>query len=266
MGRRCGRRTDEFATVGYKEGDNPAMSCGRYASPQCLAPFCARGAKNPYDKIPTMRRKVLIVLLMVGLAGCALPITWKTSTSAPSGTVLFEDNFSSPTTGWERVKYAEGIMDYDGGSYHMQVNTSQVDFWSTPHKDFHDVKIEVDAGKLGGPDENRAGLICRSDGRSYYFFLISSDGYYALGLYRDQQALLFGASAMQYSNEIKTGAAINHLGIECSGPDLAGFVNGVRVASAEDHTLTHGDVGLLAGAFEQPGVDIVFDNFAVIQP
>jgi len=30
--------------------------------------------------------------------------------------------------------------------------------------------------------------------------------------------------------------------------------------------LTHGDFGLLAGTFSQPGVDVVFDNFIVTKP
>ncbi|NJN80226.1 MAG: hypothetical protein HC797_07025, partial [Anaerolineales bacterium] len=44
------------------------------------------------------------------------------------------------------------------------------------------------------------------------------------------------------------------------------YVNGFQVAQAQDSTLTSGDVGILAGTFDTPGVDIVFDNFVVLQP
>jgi hypothetical protein len=121
-------------------------------------------------------------------------------------------------------------------------------------------------GKLAGPDENRIGLICRSDGVSYYFFIIGSDGYYGLGLYKDHQATLLGQSAMQSSKDIKTGAAINHLRLDCSGSSLAAYANGVALAQAQDTSLQHGDVGLLAGTFNQAGVDVVFDNFAALKP
>ncbi len=157
-------------------------------------------------------------------------------------------------------------MDYDGGGYRILVNTLQANFWSTPHKDFADVRLEVDAGKLAGPDRNRIGLICRSDGSSYYFFIIGSDGYYGLGLYKDKQATLLGQAAMQPSTEIKTGAAVNHLRLDCTGNSLSAYVNGVGLSQVQDTTLRHGDVGLLAGTFDQPGVDVVFDNFAVLQP
>ena len=100
-----------------------------------------------------MRSWLIMCLTTVLIFGCALP-SLATPTSLPaSGTLLFKDDFSSPASGWDHTKYAEGIMDYDGGGYRMLVNSLDVNFWSTPHKDFTDARIEVDAGKLGGPDE-----------------------------------------------------------------------------------------------------------------
>lgn len=157
-------------------------------------------------------------------------------------------------------------MDYDGGGYRILVNGRELNFWSTPHKDFANVRIEVDAGKLGGPDENRVGLICRATGEDYYFFIISSDGYYGLGIFKDGKAALLGQAAMQVNAAITKGTAVNHVRFDCNGTELAGYVNGVHVADAKDATLTRGNVGVLAGTFDQPGADIVFDNFIVLQP
>ncbi len=157
-------------------------------------------------------------------------------------------------------------MDYYSGSYRMLVNARQVNFWTSPHKDYTDVRIEVDAGKLGGPDENRIGLICRSNGKDYYFFLISSDGYYGIGIFTKGQAALLGQSQMQYSDKIKIGTNVNHLRADCSGDTLTLYANGFQLAQVHDPNFTHGDVGLLAGTFDQPGVDIVFDNFVVAKP
>jgi len=161
---------------------------------------------------------------------------------------------------------AEGTMDYDGGGYRMLVNALNTNFWSTPHKDFTDVRMEVDAGKLGGPDENRIGLICRFSGGDYYFFLISSDGFYGIGIFKGGQAILLGQSEMQASSYIKTGLAVNHLRADCTGNTLTFYVNGFQIASAQDSTLKSGDVGLLVGTFTQPGVDVILDNFVVLKP
>jgi hypothetical protein len=209
---------------------------------------------------------VLFIIAAVVIFACDLPSIPTSGPSMASGSILLKDDFSSPISGWDHTKYAEGMMDYDSGSYRILVNALQANFWATPHKDFNDVRIEVDSGKLGGPEENRIGLICRSDGRSYYFFIISSDGYYGLGLFSNGKAALLGQSAMQSSDKINTGTAVNHLRADCNGDDLAFYVNGFSLIDVHDPILHHGDIGLLAGSFDQPGVDIVFDNFVVIKP
>jgi hypothetical protein len=187
-------------------------------------------------------------------------------TASPSGTILFEDDFSSNASGWDRLQTAEGVMDYDASGYRMLVNALDTNFWSTPHKSFSDVRMEVDAGKLGGPEENRAGLICRYTGADYYFFMITHDGFYGVGVFKDGQAILLGQSEMLSSSAIHTGVNINHLRADCVGNTLTFYVNGQQVASTQDDSLAQGDVVLMAGTFGQPGVDMIFDNFVVIQP
>jgi hypothetical protein len=212
-----------------------------------------------------MRSLPLIVVVALALSSCVLPVPSAVA-AVPSGSVLYQDDFSSENSGWDRVQHDGGIMDYDGGGYRILVNAAEANLWSTPGRAFSDARIEVDAGKLGGPDANRIGLICRSDGSSYYFFLIGSDGYYGLGVFTGGKAALLGQSSMQASDAILTGAAVNHLRLDCAGSQLTGYVNGVPVASVRDDNLRTGEVGILAGSFDDPGADIVFDNFVVLQP
>lgn len=184
----------------------------------------------------------------------------------PPGSVLFQDDFSSPLSGWDRFLADGGMMDYDGGGYRFLVNGLNTNFWSTPNRNFSDVRLEVDSGKLAGPDENRIGLICRFTGSDYYFFLMSSDGYYGVGVFANQQAMLLGQSEMLFSENIHRGMAINHLRADCAGDRLTFYINGFEAASVQDARLASGDVGLLAGTFDQPGVDVIFDNFVVLKP
>ena len=206
------------------------------------------------------------LVLALLIFACAVPSFSTPSANVPSGTVLFQDDFSSSASGWDRYKSAEGTMDYDGGAYRIAVNALQVNFWSTPHKDFDNVRIEADAGKINGPDENRIGLICRYTGNQYYFFMISSDGYYGIGIFNNGQITLLGQTEMQSNANIKTGTAINHLRADCNGDTLSLVVNGLLVAQVHDPNLKHGDVGLLTGTFTQPGVDVIFDNFVALKP
>jgi hypothetical protein len=187
-------------------------------------------------------------------------------TPLPSGAVLFQDDFSNPASGWNRLLVNEGVMDYDGGGYRILVNGLQMNFWATPGRDFRDVRIEVDAGKLAGPDENRIGLVCRFNGMDYYFFIISSDGYYGLGIFTGGQAALLGQGEMLASPSIHQGLAVNHLRADCTGSTLTFYVNGFQLTQVQDGRLVSGDIGLLAGTFDASGVDIIFDNFVVFQP
>jgi hypothetical protein len=68
---------------------------------------------------------------------------------------------------------------------------------------------------------------------------------------------------MQYSDLILPGAATNRIGADCIGSRLVLYVNGEELLQIEDSEFTDGDIGLLAGTFDSPGVDIVFDNLVV---
>jgi hypothetical protein len=70
---------------------------------------------------------------------------------------------------------------------------------------------------------------------------------------------------MQASELIQKDAA-NHLRADCIGNTLTFYINNNQVASVQDADFASGDVGLLAGAFFQPGVDVLFDHFTVVQP
>jgi hypothetical protein len=229
------------------------------------------------DKIPSMQtRRILpfaILFILLTALACQMPASVSLPQATPvatatvaSGALLFEDDFSDSASGWDRRAVAEGVMDYNADGFRMVINGADTNFWSTTKRDLADIRIEVDEGKLGGPDENRVGLICRSADNSYYFFMITHDGFYGIGLFKDKQTTLLGQSEMRTHAIINRGANVNHLRADCIGDTLTLYVNGEQVAQAQDSTLTHGDVGLLAGAFSQPGVDIIFDNFVAIQP
>jgi len=207
---------------------------------------------------------LLSSFLFLFLSACAaVPIP--TVTPAKSGDVLYHEDFADNTTGWHRVSNDNGIMDYDGGGYRLLVRQPKLNVWSTAEKNFGDVRIEADVIKLNGPDENRMGLMCRYQNGDYYFFMITNDGYYAIGKFLGGMTVMLGQSEMQASDAIQKGT-MNHLRADCIGEKLMFYVNFTEVASATDTDLPSGDVGVLAGSFSEPGVDVLFDQFVVIQP
>ena len=210
--------------------------------------------------------RLLAFVLVLGLAILACGGTTPTTPSDPN--ILFQDDFSSTGSGWDQIQEeGAGMTDYESDYYRIQVLTANTDVWANPGLSFTDTRIEVDATKAGGPDDNDFGVICRYESASnFYFFMISSDGYAGIGKVQDGEQILIGSEVLETSDAINLGAATNHITADCVGSTLTLTVNGKQVASVTDTSFTSGDVGLLAGTYSEVGTDIHFDNFIVRKP
>ena len=212
----------------------------------------------------------LIGLLFSLMAAC----TPTRSVTPPPGdpNLLFKDDFSQPTSGWDRNTAAEATTDYDEGRYLITVEDTGVDVWASPGLDFGDLTLEVDTTHFAGPENNEFGLLCRykrnGDKSSFYFFLISSDGYYAVGkVAKNERTYLNSTGNFEASSAIKTGeASSNHLAAGCNGKKLSFSVNGTSLGEFEDSEFSQGDVGFIVGTFDEGGVKIHFDDFVARKP
>jgi hypothetical protein len=205
-----------------------------------------------------------LLLFTLLLSSCSSPAV-PTLPPANSGDILYQEEFEDNKTGWDRIANDNGIMDYDSGGYRMLVQNAGYNLWSTPEKNYTDARVEVDVFRLDGPSENRMGLMCRYQNGDYYFFIISNDGFYAIGKFIGAQTVLLGQTEMRATEFIQKDA-VNHLRADCIGNKLTFYINYNEVASVEDSDFPNGDVGLLTGAFSEPGVDVLYDHFMVIQP
>ncbi len=227
-----------------------------------------------------MKRLWLLLALLAAVSlACSFGASVAPSANAPAPTkapptqnpILFQDNFSDPTSGWDRVKSDSGsLTDYVDGHYRILVNEANSDVWANPGEEFSGpIVITVDAVKNGGPDDNDFGVLCRyKDENNYYFFVISSDGYAGIGRVVDgQQTILTGNGKMVPSDKLPKDPGVTyHIKATCIDKDLTLYVNGKKIASTKDGTLTSGDIGLMAGTFDTPGTDILFDNVVVRRP
>ena len=189
------------------------------------------------------------------------------ATQSTSGEVLYEDDFEDTSGAWLSQRDADGITDYDQGGYRIKVDIAEWFFWVQSGRTFTDVQIDVEAKKIGGPDSNELGVICRyQDEDNFYFFTVTSDGYYAVTRMDSEEYILIGMNELRYSEAILQGDATNHLRAVCKGDNLQFYVNGTLLADVHDATLPAGDVGLIVGTTETPGADILFDNLVVTRP
>lgn len=184
-----------------------------------------------------------------------------------SGSVIFQDDFSRTASGWDRYSDDSYLTDYENRGYRIAIFTTETNVWARPHLDFGDTMVQVLATKLDGPNDNVFGVLCRyQDAQNFYFFLISSDGYGGIGIYQDGQEILLSSDTMLPSEAINQGEDTNHIRADCVDEELSLYINGTLIARTTTSEWVRGDVGLIAGTYDKPGTDILFENFSVLLP
>ena len=216
--------------------------------------------------------RLCLAAVTVGIAAACGPAQ-PTGTPLPPG-VLFQDDFSNPNSGWDSHSGADVATDYDAGQYLIAISDPGVDVWGRPGLDLTDVAFSASTQYVAGPANNEYGLICRyqrgGDGKnSFYFFLVSSDGYFALGkVIQDVRSILSPSQgSFQPTNALLPAQdGVNQLEAVCQGDHLSMSVNGTPVGDFTDSDLLHGDIGLVAGTFDEGGVRMHFDDVLVRKP
>jgi len=224
-----------------------------------------------------MPRRLRRYSIFLAVGGCALALVAACASARRPAygdpNLLFEDDFSDPATGWDVHTDSLITTTYDNGQYVMAYEDAGKNIWALPGLDLRDLVLEVDTAYAAGPDNNEYGVMCRytvsGDKHSFYFFFISSDGFYALGkVVKNKRTILNPASGdFQPASAIHLDkTALNHLSAACSGDRMSLAVNGIPVGEFTDGDLTHGDIGLIIGTYDEGGVKIYFDNLSVKKP
>lgn len=210
---------------------------------------------------------ILLIVLVLSSLACSLGATG-TPTEVPSGPkILFQDDFSSKGNEWLQLRDADGITDYEQEGYQTKVDKTEWIFWSNPGISLTNLKIDVDASKIDGPEENEFGVICRYvDENNFYFFTVTSDGFFSINKVINGEYEFIGMDEFGTTDAVLPGNALNHLTAECNGNTLKFWVNGTLLLETQDDSFTVGDVGLIAGTADTIGTNILFDNFVVTEP
>ena len=176
---------------------------------------------------------------------------------------LFEDDFSDSQSEWHISSNKEREKAYKDGEYSVIVKKPRWLFRSwAPKASFPaDFYVEVDARQIAGPT-GRYGIIWGKDGDNYYAFTISSDGRYRLQKQVNdvwQKDLV----PWTHSSTIKQGTRTNHLKLIVIGSSITLIVNETVLTTVEGSSFGPGKVGLIAGTFDEPNVEVRFDNFKI---
>ncbi len=205
-----------------------------------------------------MRRWIRLVgglaLSLLIFAGCA----------TSSGTVV--DDFSDPASGWGASSHETYVRGYQQGQYLFQIDVPNWFVWVTGGYRYKDVAIRVTTRSQQETD-NHFGVLCRYSEGSFYYFAISSDGYYGIFRRLNGGSLEpLSGQAMLRSPLVRTGNAENQLTAVCRGTTLTLYVNGEQVARVEDDALTQGDIGMATGTLTEGGTIVWFDDLEAREP
>lgn len=195
------------------------------------------------------------------LAPTALP---DVEPPSPGNPIQFFDDFTNPDPSWFLQDDEISTTQFANGGLRLLLNEPDYLTFTSVDVFAEDIIIEVEAKKIGGPEENSFGVVCRQQGETYYYFEITSDGYYKIASFVGDE--YHEIVPWTETNAIHPGNRVNHIRAECVGSNLMLIVNGSTLTRVQDTAIQDGYVGLVVGTFETPGVDILFDNFQAVSP
>jgi len=178
----------------------------------------------------------------------------------------YEDNFSTSKNSFFG-SYSDDISSnyFENGKYRIEVfpmNSSSAYFARTMPTNF---TLEVEATQVSGPNDNGYGVIFESENwKNYYYFLISSDGYYRIARLINNIWLVESMNNWNKSDVILTGNATNLINITCNKGNFSFCVNDQYVGGFNDEYSDPKMIGLMAETENTPGTVIIdFDNLKV---
>ncbi len=190
-------------------------------------------------------------------------------TPVPFAKVLFQDNFSSASSGWPRARNSNYTLEYKSGDYHIVINEQNAgqEVTRSGENNYTDVSIAVDVQQTAGPSDGLMGVTCRNDNNgNFYSFEISQNGTYGIYKYVNDSGDALDEQILE-PGLIKPDG-VNHLEGVCAGETLTLLLNGQAISQVQDSSYTKGEAGLIVrtGSTGDAGEDVLFNNLVVKGP
>ncbi len=212
------------------------------------------------------------------------------STATQPPVVFGPDDFSNRSSGWREDDSESVFYGYDGGAYRVLVRRPSTYLYSTPRvysapagRDAApveltrlegDVHVGVNARYMSDA-RGYFGLVCRA-GDLGYIARIAPNGEWEI-LKGDVKGSEVRAVSLKRGRKFFQGAAAIHpreflyrLRLECLGAGPTSvrlYVNDGLIGQVIDpEGLPRGGAGLYVDAQQEPGVEVVFDDFVISRP
>lgn len=257
--------------------------------------------------INPLRRFIFLLALVLVLAAAyvlnRLTANWHYIIPVEPGQVAYIaafDGFADEWQLYEGVLSAQVLLD---GALRLEAGSPNSGPFSAARPYFADFDLRIEAKPVQGPLDNAYGVIFRLEDNgnsspaddSYYWFFISSDGYYQvmrvlngvqkrLSDWIPSPAIRPGLGVTNWLRVVATGDTfrfyINNQPVQLCVPDdpagestftaLGECVGGQMLDTLTDGSIAAGKIGLIVHAFDkradEPGVMVDFDNLVIFGP
>ena len=183
--------------------------------------------------------------------------------SAKPGTTLMIERFDNNDLAWNVYSDAYGAVRVDQGQ--MLISVIKADSYANsvlPIK-LGDFDVSVAVERTAGPRDGYYGVLFRYASGQGYVFQVSDNGYFNIATQTPQN--YFPLIKWTRSAAIKSGG-VNSLRVVVKGVKFAFYINDQQVAALNNAEFFTGSIGLVAGDFEQAGMQVAFDNLLVTVP
>ena len=182
--------------------------------------------------------------------------------------ILFEDEFSRTSQGWEQGQFGPftaGYVRYDGGRYY-QVHAQgpeELFLASVPRESgYEDVNIDIKTRTESVSEGDfRYGVVLRRSGDQYYAFAVSpvTKAWYFLKSSSNGLQLLKEGIA----ERVRGLEGQDTLRVEAYGSTFLLFINGRFIDWLSDPDYARGEVGLFVDSMENPDALINFNSITI---
>jgi hypothetical protein len=190
------------------------------------------------------------------------------SPQASGQALLYEDDFTNPTSGWPDKKFDNYFIGYhEPEYYHVEITSPnyRTVVFEPEKRSFSDVTIEVKVFAVGSrtaPEGDLTyGLAFRRSGDQYYAFTISPRTKKWFVLKSTPNALIVLSEGSEEGIHDLDGEDI--LRVDAQGSDFSFHINDRLVAQVSDSEFMSGEVGLYAQTFDSANTHIHFDSLIV---
>jgi hypothetical protein len=183
-------------------------------------------------------------------------------------TILYQDDFTNPATGWSEDKFDNYFIGYhEPEYYHIEItspNSKTTVF--APQKQSYDnatieLKVLTNSTKTAATGDFRYGLAFRRSGDQYYAFTISprTKKWFVLKNSPSELTVLTEGTDDNI-NDLDTDDTLR---VDAQGSDFVFHINDEVVGQATDSDYASGEVGFFVESFDVANVHIHFDNLVI---